>query len=202
MGRSSSSSSKKSMDSTTTKSCQSIIAMASRSLSSSSSSCFLAASCVLSHSSRCSARSSSADLSSSFLSCSARPLGGINTFEYASAREVKNANMECVGFRKLNCGLLCSLLVSPVRKVFPFLATNCAVSLITSRSSDVIPGGTSTLYSALAGAWRTFALAAPVPATTVMPDFSAAAWAASSALACTVASSPPAASSLNAAILL
>ena len=102
----------------------------------------------------------------------------------------------------MNCGLLCSLLVSPVRKVFPFLATNCAVSLITSRSSDVIPGGTSTLYSALAGAWRTFALAAPVPATTVMPDFSAAAWAASSALACTVASSPPAASSLNAAILL
>ena len=28
--------------------------------------------------------------------------------EYASAREVKNPNMECVGFRKLNWGLLCS----------------------------------------------------------------------------------------------
>ena len=134
------------------------------------------------------------------LSCSATCVGGMSTFEYASARDVKNVNIECVGFKKLNCGFECSRDVSPVKKLFPFLATNCAVSLMTSKSKLVIPSGTCTVYSSFFGATNTFGAAAPVPATTATPLFSCASFAAASAFAATDAASPPAASSLNAAI--
>lgn len=49
------------------------------------------------------------------------PLGGISTFEYASARDVKKVNIEWVGLRKLNWGFMCSLDASPVRKALPAL---------------------------------------------------------------------------------
>ena len=101
-GSSSSSSSRKSIVSTTWKSCQSMSAIASRSFSASSSALALAASCERSHSRRCSARSRRPDLSSSFRSRASSSGGGFSTLEYASASEVKNPNIEWVGFRKLN----------------------------------------------------------------------------------------------------
>uniref|UniRef100_A0A7C8ZU60 Uncharacterized protein n=1 Tax=Opuntia streptacantha TaxID=393608 RepID=A0A7C8ZU60_OPUST len=103
IGSSSSSSSAKSILSTTTKSCQSIIAIWILSCSISSSAFCLACSCDFSHSSLCKHRSSTVVRSATlFLSLSVKPFGGINTFEYASARAVKNMNILWVGLRKWN----------------------------------------------------------------------------------------------------
>ena len=44
------------------------------------------------------------------------------------------------------CGLVCSRLVSPVRKLLPLRATNCAVSLMTSKSRAVMPSGSTRVY--------------------------------------------------------
>ncbi|KAG5556916.1 hypothetical protein RHGRI_007227 [Rhododendron griersonianum] len=158
-GNSSSSSSTKSIVSTTTKSCQSIMAICKRSCSISSSAFCLACSCDRSHSNRCKQRSStvviSVTLVLNFSVNRLNPFGGINTFEYASAREVKNMNILWVGFKKWNCWLFDSLLVSPAKKDFPLRATNCAVNLIISNSSPVIPSGSLTVYSSASGGSRT-----------------------------------------------
>ena len=133
-------------------------------------------SCDRSHSSRFRQRSSTAGRSSaSFFSRAAMDLGGMSTLEYVSASAVKNVNMECVGFRKLNCGrdgkrasaraqalrrrgraracgFMCSRLVRPVRKLLPLRATNCAVSLMTSRSKAAMPSGSGMVYCSCARA--------------------------------------------------
>ena len=43
-------------------------------------------------------------------------------------------------------GFMCSRLVRPVRKLFPLRATNCAVSLITSKSKAEMPSGSAIVY--------------------------------------------------------
>lgn len=131
--------------------------------------------CERSHSRRFKHLSRTAGLfDASCRSRSAMDLGGMSTFEYMSARAVKKGNMLCVGFRKLNCGhakedtsmkctqnacqlsrrracgFVCSRLVRPVRKLFPFRATNCAVNLMTSKSSAVIPSGNTSVYCSCA----------------------------------------------------
>lgn len=52
-----------------------------------------------------------------------------------------------VGLRKLNWGLACSLEAKEVKKLFPFLATNCAESLTISKSRAVSPSGIVTYGS-------------------------------------------------------
>ena len=53
----------------------------------------------------------------------------------------------------LTCGLVCSLLLSPVRNALPFLAVNCAVSLMMSRSMKVRPSGTCTWWGRRVWGW-------------------------------------------------
>ena len=56
------------------------------------------------------------------------------------------------------CAFVCSLLVRPVRKLFPFRATNCAVSLTTSRSKAVMPSGSGMENCSFSGASSTMGL--------------------------------------------
>ena len=102
---------------------------------------------------------------------------------------MKNGCIECVGFRKLNRGFAFSRARSPSMNATPFVAANCAVSLMTSRSALWIPAGKSTENSAFRGAARIFGAAAPVPATATVPVASFAAFAASAAFAAIAAAS-------------
>lgn len=79
-----------------------------------------------------------------------------------NARVRRDDSRRATAARARTCGFMCSRLVRPVRKLFPLRATNCAVSLITSRSKAAIPSGSAIVYcscmpggiSARAGALR------------------------------------------------
>mmetsp|Transcript_6927 Transcript_6927/g.25532 ORF Transcript_6927/g.25532 Transcript_6927/m.25532 type:complete len:219 (-) Transcript_6927:496-1152(-) len=151
-GKSSSSSSANSMVSTTTKSCQSMLAIASLSFSKSSSICCFLVSSAFSHSILLRHFSSMVSLPMYVFSIlSVTSFGGIRTLEYVSAKAVKKLKSECVGFKKLNCGFMCSLLVRPERKPFPLRATYWAVSLITSRSIAAMPSETGIVNNCASG---------------------------------------------------